>query len=247
MTKETMPSQHTGSIINYEFIGPGIQVGFLSIPGLLGACCPSVPAGDYHRRSPMGFHREKFTHHFLTPSELETLNGFKSMKKQVEWMSGRFAVKKLVSASSPGLAEEDVVVSYEKEGAPYLKEHPHIHISISHSNAWAAAAVSENGGRVIGVDMEKVERKNPAFIVKAAFSDREKRELKNPSNYDIYKIWTIKEAYLKFIKKGLNESLKKVEVLDGRIHHRGQLKKDIEIQSKPIDGEYVFTAVFNRV
>ncbi len=248
MTKDKIkPPSHMQSIIHFEFIGPGIQVGFVSIPGLLEVCCPSVPIEDYHRRPPMGFHREMFTHHFLASSELEAMNGFKSLKKQVEWMSGRFAVKKLISEISPGIAEEEILIAYEDEGAPYLKDHPEFFISISHSNAWASAAVSVNGGRVIGVDMEKVEDKNLEFIVRAAFSDREKRELKNPSNNDIYRIWTIKEAYLKFIKKGLNESLKKVEVLNGRIHHRGELKDDLEIRTKPMDGDYVFTAVFNRV
>ena len=106
------------------------------------------------------------------------------------------------------------------EGAPYLPEYPDFPISISHSGDYAAAALSRDRFTKIGIDIEKIAPASIDHIFKVAFTDREQAMLKQCPDAATFESWTAKEAYLKYIKKGFNENLRQVEVIDGRIYHQ---------------------------
>jgi 4'-phosphopantetheinyl transferase len=46
-----------------------------------------------------------------------------------------------------------------------------------------------------------------------------------PGKEAVFRSWTLKEAYLKYIGKGFNQSLHHVEVLGDTIRHRGEVQK----------------------
>jgi len=96
--------------------------------------------------------------------------------------------------------------STNKHGKPFLVGLPDIHFNLSHSHGVAVCALCRNAA--VGVDVEDVGRHTDFSIAKRFFSsfeaelvsrapDAEKRKL-------FFDIWTLKEAYIKAIGKGLS-------------------------------------------
>lgn len=101
-------------------------------------------------------------------------------------------------------------------GKPYLKDVPDLHFNLSHSGDWAVLAVSD---KEIGIDVEK-EKNIDLDIGKEYFSYTENIYLNTISKEKKYeaffKIWTLKESYIKAIGLGLNKSLKSFSVMNLR-------------------------------
>ncbi|MCD7775176.1 MAG: 4'-phosphopantetheinyl transferase superfamily protein [Clostridiales bacterium] len=98
-----------------------------------------------------------------------------------------------------------------QHGKPYIAEN--IHFNISHSENYAVAAVSENE---IGVDVEKI--RQPKMRTAEKFcTEREKALVTDAISF--FRLWTLKEAYLKCIGDGIYGGLKSVEfsALEGEI------------------------------
>jgi 4'-phosphopantetheinyl transferase len=171
------------------------------------------------------FTPEDFIFPFLSPAELEAVNRFKSLKKQVEWMAGRSLTKEMVCAVTPkGTTASDITISYRDEGAPFLPRYPGIHISITHSGNYAAVALCCDANRTMGLDLEEIGPAPDTGFMRLAFTPAE-REYMEDDPMKIFRSWTLKEAFLKYIKKGFNESLHQVE-----IHHDVILYKGIKTQ-----------------
>ncbi len=185
------------------------------------------------------FDKEDFRQSFLNSDEINTINGFKALKKQMEWISGRYLIKLMIQYNfSLHLPLNQITISYLDEGAPFLTHDPDIPVSLSHSNNYTAAAFCRNKRKTFGIDIEKIAKKPDAWFLKTAFTQNEIIHLEDNAE-SIFKNWTIKEAYLKQIKKGFNESLHKVEVIDNEIwHNKKQI--NIEVYSTFID-DYILS------
>ena len=232
-------------IYQIESITDDVWICRVDIAGFVRRCLRGIPSVGYERRRKVTIDDTLFAEEIFSEEEVERLNGFKTLKKQVEWMSGRYAVKKLVSVygAGAGVNLPAIEVGYAEEGAPRLTGFPGLSISISHSHNLAVAGISLGKGVTIGLDIERIEERDPADIVRVAFSDREKKELVNGDPLDFYTRWTAKEAYLKYIGRGFNESLKKVEFLGGNIYHHNACVDGIRCTHHNIGREYAFTVV----
>lgn len=105
-----------------------------------------------------------------------------------------------------------------KYGKPFLAEHLEIHYNLSHGDGIAACIVGE---KECGIDCERV-RTYHANVVKRVFSDTEKAfiESADESEKDLifFRLWTLKESYIKAIGTGLSYPLVKAEfILDGDV------------------------------
>ncbi len=104
-------------------------------------------------------------------------------------------------------------ISKNRYGKPFMAEHPEIFYNISHSENICACVIS---GRDCGIDCESV-RDYRKGVVNRAFSDRE-REIfsKTPDdekNLLFFRLWTLKESYIKAVGTGLSYPLKKAEFI----------------------------------
>jgi 4'-phosphopantetheinyl transferase len=101
-------------------------------------------------------------------------------------------------------------VEYKKEiieenefGKPYLIN-KQISFNISHSGNWSALVCFENDA---GIDIEKLEEP-PYEIMKKTFTQKEIEQIENKDQQvkerQFYKIWTLKESYIKMIGQGLS-------------------------------------------
>ena len=155
--------------------------------------------------------------------EWETAQGFKALKRQVEWLAGRLAVKALVSdwldASLPPV---DITVAHEPRGAPYLPLFPGHCLSITHAGRWAAAAVSLDPALALGIDIERLSIPGTQGFLDLVFTPREQAALDRSDPLALTRAWTLKEAYLKYIRRGFHRSLHQVELIDGKLLDGGR-------------------------
>lgn len=103
-----------------------------------------------------------------------------------------------------------------KHGKPSLAEHPEIQYNLSHGDGIAACIVGE---KECGIDCERV-RTYHVNVVKRVFSEAEKALIENmeESEKDLlfFRLWTLKESYIKALGTGLSYPLTKAEfILDG--------------------------------
>ena len=107
--------------------------------------------------------------------------------------------------------DENTPVIRGKLGKPCLAERPDIHYNLSHAAGIAACIVSD---RRCGIDCEAVREYRPN-VMRRAFSDAERRSMEEaPENMRdelFFRLWTLKEAYVKALGIGISYPLDTVE------------------------------------
>ena len=91
---------------------------------------------------------------------------------------------------------EEIIIKKDEKGKPFLAGE-NVHISISHSGEYVAAAVADTP---VGIDIEVM--KSPDMRVAERLCTESDREYLfgdngEPQDIKFYKIWTAKEAYFK--------------------------------------------------
>lgn len=204
--------------------------------------------GNYHNFRPRVneiFQKPDFIQPVLSEAELRTLNSFKALKKQVEWICGRYLLKQMAARFFLKDTPLDRIrFSYLEEGAPFISGLPRVPVSLSHSHDYTAAACRFDSDLPIGLDLEKIAPMPDAYFLNTAFTQNELSALEKTAP-EVFKHWTIKEAYLKYIKKGFNESLHKVEVIHDEIFH-DHIKAEVDIFSRRLSSGYVLSLVSGR-
>lgn len=119
--------------------------------------------------------------------------------------------KELKAALGQRTKAEDFALhfSYQDNGKPYLADHPKLCFNLSHSGSYVAIAIANS---MVGVDIE-VNAKREQAIARRFFHSRERSYLfeqgmtEEQRKTEFQKIWTMKEAYLKYTGEGLRKSL----------------------------------------
>ncbi len=221
---------------------PGIIVCYTGIPVIIDLVFCRTPDPNFKIMPPLSFGAADFKIPFLSADELRTVNGFKALKKQIEWISGRFALKQLVQKKiAPDIVLNEIQISYQEKGAPFLNDYPDTPISLSHSGEYTAAALSQNNEITMGIDIEHIKKMPDSFFMNTAFTAKEIRHML-PTPHEMYRHWTLKEAFLKYIKMGFNEPLHRVEIIDNEIFHH-QEKQNLNLWSRTIDDQYILSMV----
>lgn len=208
------------SLCRRKWLSGGIRIAYVRISAFITALLPAACRGGICGEPARPLSAADFTQTFLAESEVRQVNGFHTLKRQIDWMAGRFAVKALAVAAGIADSFPAVQVAYREMGSPYIAMRPDLAVSISHSNDWAAAGLGGEGHHALGLDIEAVRTEASAGILAAAFSPREIAELTGAGSLEVFRRWTCKEAYLKYIGMGFYESLQQVEILESGIYHR---------------------------
>jgi phosphopantetheinyl transferase len=124
----------------------------------------------------------------------------------------RFAISRIILRSQLGLVLDQepsqLQIGRDNFGKPFLTKFPNLYFSLSHSQSMIAIMISKR--HQIGLDVEYIYRKNRiADIAKGHFSAEEfdYLQLKNIDRSEFFTLWTLKEAYVKALGKGLTKSL----------------------------------------
>lgn len=121
--------------------------------------------------------------------------------------------------SEYGLRENQTVTAYGKYGKPYLSDYPEIHFNLSHSRQMVLAVFAKTE---VGCDIEWMGEGEEELARKFfcpgeyAYIKRQPEGVKRSQAF--YRIWTLKESFLKAAGLGLGLSLNAFEIrigLDG--------------------------------
>jgi phosphopantetheinyl transferase len=119
---------------------------------------------------------------------LPSLDTMQADRRKQEWLATRVLLKDLLG--------EELLIAYRPDGAPYLPESK-LHISISHTKAYAAVVVSEAGRT--GIDIEYAGDR--ILKVRSRFMNPEEEAMIDPQHEAEHLLicWCVKEALFKRI------------------------------------------------
>lgn len=148
-----------------------------------------------------------------------------------------------------GLKGKEVVIACGPYGKPYLKNRPDIYFNVSHSGKKAAVVFA---GTEVGCDIEQTRRANLAVAKRFFCPEEYEYVLRQPGlaeqNKAFYRMWTLKESFIKSVGLGLSLPLHAFEI---RIHDGGKVsvcqhvdKAFYDFREYELDGGYLMALCF---
>jgi 4'-phosphopantetheinyl transferase len=164
----------------------------------------------------------------LNPEELNKFNRFRTCELRNRQIMSRAILRKILSFYLEINASE-VKFIFNKFGKPFISSDialDQIKFNVSHSENIGIFAFSLND---LGIDIERIKEYIEIDGIKEiCFTDFEKRwyeDLKNEFQLEaFYKIWTIKEAFIKAIGEGFSYPTLNIE-LTNKVGDQIQIKK----------------------
>lgn len=160
---------------------------------------------------------------FLSNEEKKRINRLKFKKDKEARAISRYLLRKILSECLKIDAKTIKLVN-DKYDRPILvlPKIKNFHFNVSHSGDYIVIAISSNGR--VGIDIEKIKPINLS-VSDTCFTKNEIKYLYNKKGTEIerfYKLWTLKESFVKAIGEGLSYPLKKFnfKLKDGLIKHK---------------------------
>lgn len=125
-----------------------------------------------------------------------------------------------------GLKERSIEYEFGERGKPSLKYHPNIHFSLSHSGDYAICSI---GDKPMGNDIELV-KQGRLKVADRFFAQEELDWMRaEPDEEEItqrmFRIWTMKESFLKATGKGISLPLNSFAVVVDEEKNRIRVKQ----------------------
>ena len=138
-----------------------------------------------------------------------------------------------------GIAPRDIDIARTPNGKPFLANtSAPLHFNLSHTSNVAALAVSAQGE--LGVDIEILEERNFLRIAHRYFHAKEVEQLQSCNETEratlFFKLWTLKEAFLKATGEGIANGLNKVSFSFGEDSITASFDKSL--QESPDDWQF---------
>ncbi len=154
---------------------------------------------------------------WLMAPEAIVFASWRSPKRRTEWLAGRLAAKKLVQDIFR-LEPLDFAIGREGD-APCLigQSIPKISLSLSHSDGYGAATISDiQQEGIAGIDVQRVRPVHPGLSARA-FTLAEQKQIANKFGPQkklegILLFWSLKEAAIKTRRIAWGRSLHEIEV-----------------------------------
>ncbi len=170
----------------------------------------------------IGHSMEAAAKRYLAPSEQVRLATLSIAKRRLEWFSVRLAVKRLIRETC--FAREGVWIPYtsivihrDELGAPAVEIEGRdvgvLRVSMSHSAGVAAAFISTDASCLPGLDVERVEKREPSFA-QNYFTAQEQTHVAHDAQPEVLltSMWAVKESVLKALGVGARVDFRDVEV-----------------------------------
>ena len=146
----------------------------------------------------------------VSPDKKARLDNYKS---HIDKKLGLYAelLVRVVMQQDLNIENGDIVFGTNGYGKPFLMNNQDYHFNISHTNNMISVAISSNP---VGVDVEKISEID-LEISKRFFTENEQNYIEKSHDgvYErFFEIWTKKEAYVKYIGKGLSVPLNSFDV-----------------------------------
>ncbi|WP_347049790.1 4'-phosphopantetheinyl transferase family protein [Flavobacterium olei] len=178
---------------------------------------------------------------FLNSAEVKKTKRFYKETDRNRFIIYR-SILKLVLGAYTKLNVKNIYLDYDFNRKPYLASHPWLHFNISHSEDFAAIAVSR---RKVGLDIEYMSKDfNFTGMLPDVFNESETNIIEKAldKKNTFYTLWTRKEAFVKALGKGIDEDFKYIPCLDGEYNVDFSLIKnsqDWQVHSFDLADDYV--------
>lgn len=156
----------------------------------------------------------------ISPYRRQKIAGLKNDNDKNRSLAAAIALN--AALKEYGLEERTMEYELGKQGKPYFRNHPEIHFSLSHSGDYAICSI---GSHEIGNDIERV-RSGKEKVAQRFFTKEELDWIYDaPNDIDnrIFRIWTMKESFLKVTGHGMSLPLNEFAIVvaeNGCIHIR---------------------------
>lgn len=146
---------------------------------------------------------------FVSNERKSKIDAYKFNKNKTVSLFAELLIRYIIS-NDLNISNENIIFDYNEYGKPILKDFSRYNFSISHTNNTIVFISNE---LPIGIDIEKINKGNLS-LSKRFFTSNEYEHLKNSGNLDIdfFKIWTMKESYIKMLGTGLYTSLSSFDI-----------------------------------
>tara|TARA_A100001035_G_C27715480_1_gene469286 strand:- start:18 stop:623 length:606 start_codon:yes stop_codon:yes gene_type:complete len=158
----------------------------------------------------------------MQQEELNVMNLLKNKQRKIEFIACRIALKKLF--------HKDIKLQHYKSGKPFIKDVDHL--SISHSKNYIALAF---GPENIGIDIEEPQQKMLRIISRILSEEEQLKFQKHLDPELACKLWSSKEAVLKFVGDKKIDFKKDIYIEDidsGKINY---LKNNLFVQFEYVE------------
>lgn len=181
---------------------------------------------------------------FISSDKVKRASNFRSKEDSYRTVLGELLARYVICYRSACL-NKDIKVKLSVEKKPQLLNPNGLFFNISHSGDWVICGISNCP---IGVDIEHI-KKNKCYlnVIERFFSPEEKKYLLNDGK-DIntvtkfYRLWTLKESYVKADGRGLALPLKSFSIIPDvkkiSVVTKNALRQ-CEFRSFKLDNEYV--------
>ena len=135
--------------------------------------------------------------------QAERIEGFSNLSRKIEATASYSLLVEMLRSN--GLLKELPSIEYAEGGKPYIKNYPELHFNLSHCRRYVAVAIHSSP---VGVDIE-CRRKVSQSLIKKVCSEDEQQTIAASQEPDMefLRLWTCKEAYLKYTGTGIVEPL----------------------------------------
>lgn len=178
-----------------------------------------------------------------SPYRRQKITLLKNENDKMRSLGAAIALNKALSGY--GLEERAMEYELGSHGKPFLRYYPEIHFSLSHSKDYAICSI---GSEDIGNDIEWV-RSGKDNVAKRFFASEELAWIKNAADSKerderMFRIWTMKESFLKVTGFGMSLSLKDFAVI---MEENGNIKLRQTVDDKVYHiKEYALPLIFNE-
>ncbi|MEG0927535.1 4'-phosphopantetheinyl transferase family protein [Chryseobacterium sp.] len=148
---------------------------------------------------------------YVSPDKKAKIHRFRKPIDAARSLLGDLIIRTIL-CKHYGLKNDEIQYEYQEFGKPFLPNHPHFHFNISHSGDWVVGVVSNHP---IGIDIEKItEVKEDLASLALCTEEHQKLQALNEMDQNLFffKLWTLKESYVKAIGTGLSEGLNTLEI-----------------------------------
>lgn len=184
---------------------------------------------------------------FLSEEEIEKYKKYKKEDDAENFAFARFFSKNILSGIF-NIEAEKIVFEIQPHGKPKLKfpEIKNFDFNISHSGEMIVVAINDQGD--VGVDIEKIQEIDFSLINEFCTKNEEIYINKNIEEKlkRFYEIWTLKEAYLKALGKGLYLPMKDFSFCDkDKLISNIVLNKNFKFKIFNFDSDYMLSLCTN--
>lgn len=168
----------------------------------------------------------------IRESILKKKNSSKSVRKKTKDLGDllvQYSIYKYF-----GISPNQWEIYYNEFGKPLVKSERDIYYSVSYSKDWILCIVSNKS---IGIDVEYIKCIDYKSISEY-FHDCENIQVNSAKDQlsEFYKIWTLKESYLKLLGTGLYKNLHDFNILKQHMYIDGQ---KVNILYKKMENYYI--------